>query len=137
MDGRWPGLWSNIANKKKKASNSKGVKTQAHWPIARLKPPSLQRKTQSAAHMLCASLRSALSFQFRRYSSSVSLPFAHNLPLLRHLYSARPQLTAMASNQPKDEAYLNKVIPKRIQLFESKKARQLAHLQSLSADPIK
>lgn len=43
----------------------------------------------------------------------------------------------MASNQPKDEAYLNKVIPKRVQLFESKKARQLAHLQSLSADPIK
>ncbi|XP_062159626.1 threonine--tRNA ligase, mitochondrial 1 [Alnus glutinosa] len=87
--------------------------------------------------MLCASLRSALSFQFRRYSSSVSLPFAHNLSLLRHLYSAPPPLAAMASNQPKDEAYLNKVIPKRIQLFESKKARQLAHLQSLSADPIK
>jgi threonyl-tRNA synthetase len=43
----------------------------------------------------------------------------------------------MASNHPKDEAYLDKVIPKRIQLFESMKARQLAHLQSLSADPIK
>ncbi|KAE8023423.1 hypothetical protein FH972_009117 [Carpinus fangiana] len=87
--------------------------------------------------MLCASLRCALSFQFRRSSSPASLPFAHNLSLLRHLSSAPLPLAAMASNHPKDEAYLDKVIPKRIQLFESMKARQLAHLQSLSADPIK
>lgn len=87
--------------------------------------------------MLCASLRGALSFQFRRYSPSASIPPAHNLSLLRRFSSAPPPLAVMASNQPKDEAYLNKVIPKRVQLFESKKARQLAHLQSLSADPIK
>ncbi|KAE8010567.1 hypothetical protein FH972_006930 [Carpinus fangiana] len=87
--------------------------------------------------MLCASVRCALSFQFRRSSSPASLPFAHNLSLLRHLSSAPLPLAAMASNHPKDEAYLDKVIPKRIQLFESMKARQLAHLQSLSADPIK
>ncbi|KAJ0667121.1 putative threonine--tRNA ligase [Helianthus annuus] len=37
----------------------------------------------------------------------------------------------------KDEAYLQSVIPKRIQLFESYKAEQIAHLQSISGDPIK
>ncbi|KAJ0647532.1 putative threonine--tRNA ligase [Helianthus annuus] len=37
----------------------------------------------------------------------------------------------------KDEAYLQSVIPKRIQLFESYKAEQIAHLRSISGDPIK
>ncbi|KAK1425852.1 hypothetical protein QVD17_21213 [Tagetes erecta] len=37
----------------------------------------------------------------------------------------------------KDEAYLQSVIPKRIQLFESIKAQQIAHLQSISGDLIK
>ncbi|KAG6650873.1 hypothetical protein CIPAW_06G073200 [Carya illinoinensis] len=43
----------------------------------------------------------------------------------------------MAANRPKDEAYLSKVIPKRIQLFESIQAQQLTHRQSFPADPIK
>ncbi|KAG6654472.1 hypothetical protein CIPAW_05G147900 [Carya illinoinensis] len=43
----------------------------------------------------------------------------------------------MASNHPKDEAYLRKVIPKRIQLFQSIQSRQLAQRESLPADPIK
>lgn len=38
---------------------------------------------------------------------------------------------------PKDEAYLNAVIPKRIALFEAIKAQQLAQRQSLPHDPIK
>ncbi|KAM0054258.1 putative threonine--tRNA ligase [Helianthus debilis subsp. tardiflorus] len=37
----------------------------------------------------------------------------------------------------KDEEYLQSVIPKRIQLFESYKAEQIAHLRSISGDPIK
>ncbi|KAI7998332.1 hypothetical protein LOK49_LG10G00439 [Camellia lanceoleosa] len=38
---------------------------------------------------------------------------------------------------PKDEAYLKTVIPTRIALFESIKAQQLAHRQSIGGDPIK
>uniref|UniRef100_A0A2N9GPI6 threonine--tRNA ligase n=1 Tax=Fagus sylvatica TaxID=28930 RepID=A0A2N9GPI6_FAGSY len=82
--------------------------------------------------MLCgAKLRSALSFHFRRHYSPFSPP---PLPSL-----LRPRLfsSTMASDHPKDEAYLQKVIPKRIQLFQSIQAKQLAHLQSLSSDPIK
>ncbi|KAM7251471.1 hypothetical protein ACFE04_023354 [Oxalis oulophora] len=46
--------------------------------------------------------------------------------------------TTMAlSRHPKDEAYLNAVIPKRIQLFESIQSKQLQQLQSLPHDPIK
>lgn len=37
----------------------------------------------------------------------------------------------------KDDAYLQSVIPKRIELFESIKAQQIAHRQSISGDPIK
>jgi threonyl-tRNA synthetase len=38
---------------------------------------------------------------------------------------------------PKDDAYLDSVIPKRIKLFESIQAQQLAQRQSLPSDPIK
>jgi threonyl-tRNA synthetase len=82
--------------------------------------------------MLCgAKLRSALSFHFRRHYSPFSPPPFPSL--------LRPRLfsSTMASDHPKDEAYLQKVIPKRIQLFQSIQAKQLAHLQSLSSDPIK
>ncbi|CAB4319205.1 unnamed protein product [Prunus armeniaca] len=37
----------------------------------------------------------------------------------------------------KDDAYLDAVIPKRIQLFESIQAQQHAARQSLPSDPIK
>lgn len=40
-------------------------------------------------------------------------------------------------SHPKDEAYLQATIPKRIALFESIKAQQIAHLESISGDPIK
>ncbi|PSS26851.1 Threonine--tRNA ligase [Actinidia chinensis var. chinensis] len=40
-------------------------------------------------------------------------------------------------DHPKDDAYLQNVIPKRIALFESIKAQQLADLQSIAGDPIK
>ncbi|XAR64566.1 Threonine--tRNA ligase [Bertholletia excelsa] len=40
-------------------------------------------------------------------------------------------------DHPKDVAYLDSVIPKRIALFESIKAEQLASRQSISGDPIK
>ncbi|XP_057496448.1 threonine--tRNA ligase, mitochondrial 1-like [Actinidia eriantha] len=40
-------------------------------------------------------------------------------------------------DHPKDNAYLQNVIPKRIALFESIKAQQLADLQSIAGDPIK
>lgn len=43
----------------------------------------------------------------------------------------------MATVHPKDQAYLDKTIPKRIDFFETIKSQQLAHLQSLSHDPIK
>ncbi|GLT50300.1 hypothetical protein SLA2020_237930 [Shorea laevis] len=51
---------------------------------------------------------------------------------LRHFAAA-----TMASQHPQDECYLQKVIPKRIQLFESVKSQQLSQLQSLPSDPIK
>ncbi|XP_071706160.1 threonine--tRNA ligase, mitochondrial 1-like [Rutidosis leptorrhynchoides] len=37
----------------------------------------------------------------------------------------------------KDDVYYDSVIPKRIKLFESIKDQQIAHLQSISGDPIK
>ncbi|XP_047322474.1 threonine--tRNA ligase, mitochondrial 1-like [Impatiens glandulifera] len=40
-------------------------------------------------------------------------------------------------DHPKDDAYLQTIIPKRITFFDSIKAQQLAHLQSISGDPIK
>ncbi|XP_041012185.1 threonine--tRNA ligase, mitochondrial 1-like [Juglans microcarpa x Juglans regia] len=88
--------------------------------------------------MLCTRLRAALSFQFRRFSSPSTpspFPYIHSLP--RHFSSTPPPIASMASNHPKDEAYLGKVIPKRIQLFQSIQSRQLAQRESLPADPIK
>nr|POE70564.1 threonine--trna ligase, mitochondrial 1 [Quercus suber] len=42
-----------------------------------------------------------------------------------------------SNNHPKDESYLNQVIPKRIQLFQSIQAKLLTERLSLSSDPIK
>ncbi|KAA8529546.1 hypothetical protein F0562_033655 [Nyssa sinensis] len=44
---------------------------------------------------------------------------------------------ANSSSESKDQAYLQSVIPKRVALFESIKAEQLAHRQSIAGDPIK
>ena len=84
--------------------------------------------------MLCGSkLRAALSSHLRRHSSAFSLP------LRRFSSTVTAAATAtMASNQhPKDESYLNQVIPKRIQLFQSIQAKLLTERLSLSSDPIK
>ncbi|PPD97207.1 hypothetical protein GOBAR_DD05769 [Gossypium barbadense] len=43
----------------------------------------------------------------------------------------------MASSHPKDEAYLNQVIEKRIKLFQSLQSQQQSHLLSLPHDPLK
>ncbi|XP_056165961.1 threonine--tRNA ligase, mitochondrial 1 [Syzygium oleosum] len=51
--------------------------------------------------------------------------------------SPSPSGPAMAAARPKDENYLQLVIPKRIALFESIKARQLAQRQSFAGEPIK
>ncbi|KAJ6889640.1 hypothetical protein NC651_023399 [Populus alba x Populus x berolinensis] len=71
----------------------------------------------------------------------LSLPPAVSLPssslLLakppRRLLSSFPSSTTMAASysNKKDEGYLNTVIPKRIQLFQSIQSEQLSRIQSL------
>ncbi|KAK1413785.1 hypothetical protein QVD17_35568 [Tagetes erecta] len=65
---------------------------------------------------------------------------------LRRLYSSSPPVSMGKAANPvskssltivKDDAYLKSVIPKRIQLFQSIKAEQVAHRQSISGDLIK
>ncbi|KAJ8759024.1 hypothetical protein K2173_003262 [Erythroxylum novogranatense] len=75
--------------------------------------------------MLCT-----LLFNIRRYSAAAVLRSKHHN---RRLSSS----TSMSVTCPKDEAYLKKVIPKRIKFFESIQSQQLANLQSLPHDSIK
>ncbi|XP_054794223.1 LOW QUALITY PROTEIN: threonine--tRNA ligase, mitochondrial 1-like [Prosopis cineraria] len=81
--------------------------------------------------------------RFRRYASSTSAfsPFLLRKALPFASFSSASQSTFQASAamvaHAKDEVYLNTVIPKRIQLFETIKAQQLVQRQSLPADPIK
>ncbi|XP_030935892.1 threonine--tRNA ligase, mitochondrial 1-like isoform X5 [Quercus lobata] len=80
--------------------------------------------------MLCGSkLRAALSSHLRRHSSAFSLPLRR--------FSSTVTATMASNNHPKDESYLNQVIPKRIQLFQSIQAKLLTECLSLSSDPIK
>nr|XP_023903543.1 threonine--tRNA ligase, mitochondrial 1 [Quercus suber] len=80
--------------------------------------------------MLCGSkLRAALSSHLRRHSSAFSLPLRR--------FSSTVTATMASNNHPKDESYLNQVIPKRIQLFQSIQAKLLTERLSLSSDPIK
>jgi len=44
---------------------------------------------------------------------------------------------AASNSHQKDEGYLNTVIPKRIQLFQSIQSEQLSRIQSLPHDSIK
>ncbi|KAI5679171.1 hypothetical protein M9H77_10121 [Catharanthus roseus] len=93
--------------------------------------------------MLIGSLTSQLWW---RLSSSLRHPPPLK-PLLRHYSSPTlPDLMGKAANNsqsnsspspPKDEAYLQSVIPKRISLFEAIKSQQSLQRLSLSADPIK
>ncbi|KAH9709080.1 threonine--tRNA ligase 1 [Citrus sinensis] len=82
----------------------------------------------------CAKVLATLTFNCRRISSQ-----------LFRCQNTKPssatnlrRICAMPSpNQVKDEEYLNKVIPKRISLFQSLQSEQQARLQSLPHDPIK
>ncbi|MBA0591934.1 hypothetical protein Gorai_008926, partial [Gossypium raimondii] len=81
--------------------------------------------------MLCA-----LSFALRRYYSFHPALFLLSKPSFSsplRLFSA----FTMASSHPKDEAYLNQVIKKRIKLFQSLQSQQQSHLLSLPHDPLK
>lgn len=86
----------------------------------------------------------ATLIRFRRYATSPSafppsLSLLHNAPRFFSSSSSQVPLRASAVMvaHPKDEAYLSTVIPKRVKLFEAILAQQLAHRQSLPADPIK
>ncbi|XP_058193215.1 threonine--tRNA ligase, mitochondrial 1 [Rhododendron vialii] len=68
----------------------------------------------------------------RRLSSSLSPP-----PPRMGKKSGGGQPAASGPDHPKDEAYLQAVISKRISTFESIKSEQVAHLQSISGDAIK
>ena len=84
--------------------------------------------------MLCGSkLRAALSSHLRRHSSAFSLP----LRRFSSTVTAAATATMASNHHPKDESYLNQVIPKRIQLFQSIQAKLLTERLSLSSDPIK
>ncbi|ESR51682.1 hypothetical protein CICLE_v100308252mg, partial [Citrus x clementina] len=82
----------------------------------------------------CAKVLATLTFNCRRISSQLfrcqntKPSSATNLRRIRAMPSP---------NQVKDEEYLNKVIPKRISLFQSLQSEQQARLQSLPHDPIK
>ena len=104
-----------------------------------LKPPiskqhKAKTKNQNPPHMLCGSkLRAALSSHLRRNSSAFSLP----LRRFSSTVTAAATATMASNHHPKDESYLNQVIPKRIQLFQSIQAKLLTERLSLSSDPIK
>ncbi|XP_027360725.1 threonine--tRNA ligase, mitochondrial 1 isoform X1 [Abrus precatorius] len=76
--------------------------------------------------MLCSLIR------LRRYASHSLLPLRLFSPINRFSSVA----AAMVAHA-KDDAYLNAVIPKRIQLFETILAEQRTQRLSLSSDPIK
>ncbi|KAH7570250.1 hypothetical protein ACOSP7_018273 [Xanthoceras sorbifolium] len=84
--------------------------------------------------MQCAKILATLSLKLRRFSPP---------PLLFPPHFQKPssylgRFSAMALlDHPKDEEYLNKVITKRVQLFQSIQSQQKAHFQSLPHDPIK
>ncbi|KAG6757543.1 hypothetical protein POTOM_037859 [Populus tomentosa] len=72
----------------------------------------------------------------RRFLPSSSLLLAK--PPRRLLSSFPSSMTMAASNShQKDEGYVNTVIPKRIQLFQSMQSEQLSRIQSLPHDSIK
>ncbi|KAI3763563.1 hypothetical protein L2E82_13497 [Cichorium intybus] len=98
------------------------------------------RCVEENKRMLCSQVLWRLSLHCRRS------PLCNTV--LRHLYASSPsppgQMGKAANSAPKsslsitkDDAYLQSVIPKRIELFESIKAQQIAHRQSISGDPIK
>ncbi|KAI3792939.1 hypothetical protein L2E82_06833 [Cichorium intybus] len=105
-----------------------------------LKFTLLVKGVEENKRMLCSQVLWRLSLHCRRS------PLCNTV--LRHLYASLPsppgQMGKAANCAPKsslsitkDDAYLQSVIPKRIELFESIKAQQIAHRQSISGDPIK
>ncbi|KAK9074660.1 hypothetical protein SSX86_007258 [Deinandra increscens subsp. villosa] len=92
--------------------------------------------------MLCSQIPWRFSFRCRRFP-----PFN---AVLRRLFSSSPsssppvQMGKVSNSDSKsslsivkDDAYLQSVIPKRIELFESIKSLQIAHRQSIAGDLIK
>lgn len=77
-----------------------------------------------------SSARVISSTSVRFFSSSVQ-PTAES-----QASSAAATVASMAAQHPKDEDYLNSVIPKRIQLFQSIQAKLLADRRSLPSDRI-
>ncbi|KVH97804.1 Aminoacyl-tRNA synthetase, class II [Cynara cardunculus var. scolymus] len=88
--------------------------------------------------MLCSQLLWRFSFPCRRsplFSTVLRRLFATSPPLQMGKASNSAPKSSLAI--AKDDSYLQSVIPKRIELFESLKAQQIAHRQSISGDPIK
>ncbi|WRX13674.1 Aminoacyl-tRNA synthetase [Theobroma cacao] len=82
--------------------------------------------------MLCT-LSSTLRRSISPSSSQPALFLLSKPSSSLRLFSA----LTMASSHPKDEAYLNQVIEKRIKIFQSLQSQQQSHLQSLPHEPIK
>ncbi|KAJ6892961.1 threonine--tRNA ligase [Populus alba x Populus x berolinensis] len=97
-----------------------------------LQNPPVQNRKLPHAMCVCPRLLSPL----RRFLPSSSLLLAKPP---RRLLSSFPSSTTMAASysNKKDEGYLNTVIPKRIQLFQSIQSEQLSRIQSLPHDSIK
>ncbi|KAF3431307.1 hypothetical protein FNV43_RR26038 [Rhamnella rubrinervis] len=91
----------------------------------------------------CCRSRANFLFSLRRFHFQCpSSPIRLSKAPLRFVSSSSVQLPSpSAMGEPpakhKDDAYLAAVIPKRIQLFLSIQAKQLAEYQSLPSDPIK
>ncbi|KAF5746625.1 threonine--tRNA ligase mitochondrial [Tripterygium wilfordii] len=85
--------------------------------------------------LLCSRFLPILSSSIRRRYPSSFLFFSES-SFLRLLCTTTAAASSMASH-PKDEAYLQAAIPKRIKFFESIQSQQLSQRQSLPHDPIK
>ncbi|KAJ9563805.1 hypothetical protein OSB04_008965 [Centaurea solstitialis] len=97
--------------------------------------------------MLCSQILWRFSSHFRRRTPPP--PSSSTAVLLRRLFSttSSPPMgkatNSGAQKKPpsvaivKDDAYLQSVIDKRINLFEELKLQQIAHRQSIAGDPIK
>nr|XP_043623458.1 threonine--tRNA ligase, mitochondrial 1-like [Erigeron canadensis] len=96
--------------------------------------------------MLCAQniIRRISNNNFRRSQPpittvlrSLHLPSSPPSTMGKAVNPASKSASKSAVSIVKDDAYLDSVIPKRIELFETLKAQQIAHRQSISGDPIK
>ncbi|KAA8527336.1 hypothetical protein F0562_034949 [Nyssa sinensis] len=90
--------------------------------------------------MQCSQAWLRFSIPCRRSQLYKSLPRLFSSPPSPPPIAMGKKVTAQPNaspDHPKDEAYLQSVISKRAVLFESIKAKQLAHRQTIAGDPIK